>query len=325
MRVVVLSDIHYACEAERARHGWESRVIASPALRWVVSCYRRFLWLADPTAHNHQLEAFIGAAGQPDWVIANGDYSCDSAFVGVSDDASLTSARQCLERLRRAFGDRLRITMGDHELGKMSLIGGVGGPRLASWHRATVDLGIPPIWTADIGEYRLVGITSSLVALPAFAPELLDEEREKWQSLREAYLAELRETFGRIPPGLRILLFCHDPTALPFLAREAEIAAQLPRVARTVVGHLHSEAILKASCGLRGMPEVRCLGNTVRRLSGALRKARAWTPFRVVLCPSLAGIQALKDGGFLELELKADQTEGVRVTRHRLPWRIPRA
>ena len=92
MRIVVVSDIHYAGASERARRGWERRVIRKRTLRWLASGYRRFFWLADPTAHNHQLDAFIASAADPELVVANGDYSCDSAFVGVADDAAFASA-----------------------------------------------------------------------------------------------------------------------------------------------------------------------------------------------------------------------------------------
>ena len=41
----------------------------------------------------------------------------------------------------------------------------------------------------------------------------------------------------------------------------------------------------------------------VRRMSGALREAKAWKPFRVGLCPSLAGLQIQRGGGWCSLEL----------------------
>lgn len=324
MRVLVVSDIHYAGPAEKARRGWESRSIPSPALRWFTACYRRFFWLADPTVHNHQLDGFIQAAGQPDWVIANGDFSCDSAFVGVSDDAALASAQECLGRLRNAFGPRLLLTMGDHELGKLSLFGGVGGLRLKSWERSVDDLGIVPFWSRDLGSFRLIGVTSSLIALPAFYPEMLAEERETWEKLRAGHLREIREAMETLPSGFRFILFCHDPTALPYLGSEEWMQRHLPRLACTVIGHLHSNLILQTSRWMTGMPQLSFLGNTSRRLSGALRKARGWKPFRVVLCPSPPGIQLLKDGGFLELEFSADGTGGgggLNIRRHRLPWR----
>ncbi|MCK6501372.1 MAG: metallophosphoesterase [Nitrospira sp.] len=319
-RLVVFSDPHFAGAAELARKGWERRAIGSPALRWFAGLYRRFFWLADPTAHNYQVDAFIRAAGQPDWVIANGDYSCDSGFIGMADDAAYASAQECLGKLRAAFGDRLLATLGDHELGKMSLFGGVGGPRFASWARSTQGLGISPLWTHDLETHVLVGVTSSLVGLPAFRPEILPEERDAWEQLRADYLANLNAVFARLDSRRRLILFCHDPTALPFLAAEPEVTRRLGQLECTIIGHLHSPWILRMSRCLSGMPELGVLGNTARRLSGALRKARGWRPFRLVLCPSPPGIQIAKDGGYLHIDVMADAT--LRIRRHRLAWRI---
>src|SRR6185503_7659166 len=146
MTVLILSDIHYACDAERQRRGHETRVIPNTLLRHAVKAYRHHVWLRDPFAHNHLLDEFLNRANSPDWVVTNGDYSCDTEFVGVCDDAAFESARQCLAKLRQRFGARLRSTIGDHELGKMSLFGGKGGLRLASWRRTTAELALPPLW-----------------------------------------------------------------------------------------------------------------------------------------------------------------------------------
>jgi hypothetical protein len=39
----------------------------------------------------------------------------------------------------------------------------------------------------------------------------------------------------------------------------------------------------------------------------------------VRLCPSLAGIELLKDGGYLTAELDPEARSPLRVHRHRLP------
>lgn len=322
VRVFVLSDPHFAGSAERARQGWEQRVIASRALRGIAAAYRYWFWLRDPTAHNHQLDAFIGRAGSADLVVANGDYSCDSAFVGVSDDASCASANECLTRLRRAFPGRFLATLGDHEFGKMSLFGGRGGPRLASWHRSRSDLQLDPLWQYPVGDrHLLIGVASSLIALPAFDPELLTEERAEWDQLRQSYHQQLSAQFDALPADRRLLLFCHDPTALPYLAAEPAVQRRFPQIEATIIGHLHSRLIWHTSRVLSGLPHLQGFGTTVARLSGALRKARAWKPFRVVLCPSLSGIQLLKDGGFLELQITHGPKGACRVLAHPLPWR----
>jgi hypothetical protein len=68
------------------------------------------------------------------------------------------------------------------------------------------------------------------------------------------------------------------------------------------------------------MPTIRFLGNSIRRMSAGLSAARGWRPFRVRLCPSLAGIQLLKDGGYLELRLDPEAEQPAATRFHRLPW-----
>src|SRR5207247_922891 len=146
-------------------------------------------------------------------VVANGDYSCDSAFVGVSDEAAFQSAAECVAKLRQKFERKLEMTIGDHELGKMSLFGGRGGMRLASWQRSQRELNLRPFWTKEIGRYVLVGVTSSLIALPVYEPETLIEERIEWQRLRKEHLTQIRGFFTNLDRHRRVILFCHDPTA----------------------------------------------------------------------------------------------------------------
>jgi hypothetical protein len=67
------------------------------------------------------------------------------------------------------------------------------------------------------------------------------------------------------------------------------------------------------------MPTIRFLGNTVRRLSTSLGQARHWKPFNVRLCPALAGIELLKDGGFLKVELDPDANQPAKFQLLRLP------
>jgi hypothetical protein len=319
-RIVIVSDIHYASEGEKARRGHEGRVIRTWPQKLFARLFRRLIWLKDPLAHNHLLDDFCLAAGEPDLTVANGDYSCDSAFVGVSDDAACASARIVLERLRGRFPDRLAAIFGDHELGKTSLFGGVGGPRLASWRRATDELGLEPFWRRELGDWVLLGVVSSLLALPVFEPETLPDERVEWRRLRENHLDEIRAAFADVKSAQRVVLFCHDPTAIPFLWREVEVRARLSQVDCTVIGHLHTPLILWKSRALAGMPAIHFLGNSVRRMSTALREARTWRDFKVRLCPSLAGCQLLKDGGFCSLELPEDRAP-ARWRFHPLPWR----
>ena len=301
--ILIVSDIHYACEAEQQRRGHESRIILNPLLRGAVQAYRHYIWLRDPFAHNHLLDDFLVRADSPDLVVTNGDYSCDTGFIGLCDDAAFESARQCLGKLRDRFGPKLQSVIGDHELGKMSLFGGKGGFRLASWHRATRELALQPFWQREAGNYVLLGVTSSLLAFPVYEPEALPDERKDWQTLRKAHLSEIRRAFATLKPEQRVLLFCHDPTALPFLWQEGTVRSRLPQVEQTILGHLHSNLLFRKSQWLAGMPTIRFLGNSIRRMSHALSQARCWRQFKARLCPSIAGIELLKDGGYCELRI----------------------
>lgn len=319
-RLGILSDIHYASAAERARGGdYENAGIPNPLLRFGVRMYRRFVWLHQPFEKNYLLDRFIDQSGDPEYVIANGDYSCDSSFVGVSDDAAYQSVRECLDKLRNKFGQRLLVNFGDHELGKVSFFGGRGGMRLASWQRALNSLGLRPFWRVTSGRYVLMGAVSSLVALPVFEPDTLPDERPEWERLRAAHLTEIRDAFSALESDQRVVLFCHDPTALPFLWEEPAVRARLPQIEQTIIGHLHSNLVLWKSRWLAGMPRITFLGHTARRLSTALRRGRYWKPFHVRLCPSLAGIELLKDGGYLTAELDPQGGRPIIFYRHRLP------
>jgi hypothetical protein len=66
------------------------------------------------------------------------------------------------------------------------------------------------------------------------------------------------------------------------------------------------------------MPQIRFLGHTTSRLSYALSEARLWRPFHVLLCPSLSGIQLLKDGGYCTLDLDLSTRTPAQFKFHRL-------
>lgn len=315
----ILSDIHYAAAAERARGpDYELTGIPNPLLRRLVWFYRHFFWLRTPMAHNYLLERFLKHASGFDYVIANGDYSCNSAFVGVSDEAAAESVQECLGKLRAAFPGRFFASFGDHELGKVSFFGGRGGMRLASWERARTPLGIQPFWRLVLGNYVLVGVVSSLIALPVFEADTLPAERSEWERLRKEHLRVINETFAALQRQQRVILFCHDPTALPFLGQEPAVAERMAQIEQTIIGHLHSGLILWKSRWLAGMPKITFLGHTAKRLSAALRQARQWRPFHVRLCPSLAGIELLKDGGYLTAQLDLEARVPARIEFHPL-------
>ncbi|HMP81565.1 MAG TPA: metallophosphoesterase [Verrucomicrobiota bacterium] len=320
-RIAVVSDIHYAAAAERARYaGPGLHRPDNPFVRLLNLAMQHLFWLSKPGTHNHQLDHFMASAGEPDLVVGNGDFSCNSASIGVSDPAAFESATECLRKLRDRFGHRFHGTIGDHELGKAHLYSCRGSMQLASWRRAVEDLRIEPFWRVQAGNYVVLGVTSSLIALPVFQQDTLPDELAQWEQLRETHLQQIRAAFSGLKPGERVLLFCHDPTALPFLWREAAVRERISQVEHTVIGHLHSRLILWKSRVLCGLPTISILGQGVRRMSTALGEAKHWNPFHVRLCPAITGIQLLKDGGFLTIELDADAIRPARFRFHPLKW-----
>lgn len=316
--VLILSDPHYAGAAERARVNFEIEGIHNPFTRLALLIWRKLIWLRDPFGHNYLLDRFVERAREPDLVVANGDYSCDSAFVGLSDSASRQSAEQCLGKLRQRFGERLMTVIGDHELGKSSLAGNRGGMRLESWRVTTDGLGIKPAWERRIGDHVLIAVTSTLVAMDVYEADALPDEIGEWHRLRAEHIERLRAIFEGVKTNDRIILFCHDPTALPFLAMEDFVREKLGQIERTIIGHLHTPLVIWKTRVLAGFPPIHFLGRGVRRISRGLHRARGWKPFHILLCPSLAGSQLLKDGGYYEMNLRAG--ERAKFVRHRLKW-----
>jgi hypothetical protein len=318
--VAILSDIHYAAAAERALgNDYEWRGIANPVLRAAVRLFRHIFWMRRPLDHAPQLDRFLREVGAVDYLVANGDYSCDTGSVGVSNPATGQSVEECLGKIRAKFGDRARFVLGDHELGKLPLVGGGGGMRLASWHYAIEQLGLQPFWQLAIGPWRLIGVASPLLALPANQADTLAAEWPDWLRLREAHLAEIRAAFDALEPDQRVILFCHDPTALPFLAREESVHRRLPQIEQTVIGHLHTQLFLWKSWVLSSMPVISFLGHSVRRMSSALHEAHYWWPFHVRLCPCLAGTELLNDGGYYTMEIDPAGGGPAHFTFHPLP------
>ena len=320
LKIAILSDIHFAGAAERARgNDFEAVAVANPFIRTFLRLYRHFFWMRNPLDHAVQLDRFLNQVGPVDYVVANGDYSCDTGFVGVSDPAAFASAQECIGKLRDKFADRIRFTLGDHELGKLTLAGGNGGMRLASWQSATQGLALNPFWTLTLGNYVLIGVASPLIALPVNQPDTLPEEWPDWLKLRELHLEEIRSAFDVLKPEQRVVLFCHDPTALPFLWREDAVRRRLPQIEQTIIGHLHTRLILWKSRLLSGIPRVRFFGNSVRKFTSALHDAHHWWAFRVRLCPSLSGTELLDDGGYYTMEIDPAAIQPARFTFHPLP------
>ena len=318
--VAILSDIHHAGPIERDRgEDFEFRTIANPLLRLVARAYRHLIWMRHPLDQGRQLDRFLAEIGPVDYLVANGDYACDTAFGGVSDPGSGQSAQECIGKLRAKFGDRARFTFGDHELGKLTLFGGKGGMRLASWHSATQQLSLQPFWKLALGRYLLMGVASPLIALPAMQADVPPAEMPEWQSLRATHLADIRNAFDALQPDQRVILFCHDPTALPFLWREDAVRRRLPQLEQTIIGHLHTRLIVWKSRMLSGIPPIRFLGRNVSRFSAALHEAHHWWPFNVRLCPALSGTELLNDGGYYTMQIDPTASRPAQFTFHPLP------
>jgi hypothetical protein len=148
---------------------------------------------------------------------------------------------------------------------------------------------------------------------------MLPEERSAWELLREQHLAEIRTAFAALKPHQRVLLFCHDPTALPFLGGDEVVRSKLSQVEQTIIGHLHSNLFLRMTRMLSGMPVIGFLGGSIRKFSTALNQARRWRPFRVRLCPSLAGLELLNDGGYYTAQLDPEAKRPIQFQFHPLP------
>src|ERR1039458_8830403 len=79
--IAILSDIHYAGPAERAGgEDYEFRTIANPLLRVVARAYRHLIWMRHPLDQGQQLDRFLAETGPLDYLVANGDYPCDTGF-----------------------------------------------------------------------------------------------------------------------------------------------------------------------------------------------------------------------------------------------------
>ena len=121
----------------------------------------------------------------------------------------------------------------------------------------------------------------------------------------------------------RIILFCHDPSALPFLAANPAIQRCLSRVELTLIGHVHSRLVFHTGELLSGFPRVAFLGKSIHRITSALNEASTWRQFRTRLCPALAGLRAWRRGGFLKLKLDMDGLVPPRLHWIPLPAQLP--
>jgi hypothetical protein len=322
MRIAVLSDLHVLGlrETERsrriARDLGADRAFAHRTLRRGLHRVRSRFW--NRRADDREA-CFLRALDDlallhPDWIIANGDYSGDTGGIGLSDPRVFESVARVVDLLRRSFPERCLFTFGDHELGKFSTELKRGGIRMASLRRGEDDLGIESFWHRTKDRLHLVGVNSTLLTLSLYLPEALEEEIPLWQEQRARHLENIRRAFSSIPPGDRILLFCHDPSALGDLAGIPEVQTRIGQIAQTVLGHLHYPGLLKITRWIGRLP-ILPRYPVARIIAHGAKSAAAWSQFRPVVCPATFGLGPLLPGGFLHLDITPDH---LKVTRHRL-------
>lgn len=311
MRLAVISDIHISGPAEKARSLESYRELGAglhPLKRkWRRGLHRvrTRLWNAHPEWRE---EAFLRALAHvsefdPDWVIANGDYGSDHGGVGVSDDATFESAAGVIRAIRRMFRDRSRFIFGDHDLGKYSTLLRGGGIRLQSLERGEKKLGIPSFWHEEDEDFHLIGVNSSLFTLDMFLPEALHEEIPRWQEHRDRHVQVVTETFARLPNHARILLFCHDPSALHVLSHIKSVKSRVGQIEMTIIGHLHSPSLLRlARLVPRRASSWKPKYPVARIVAHGLQGVASWRQFRPVVCPSTFGTGHHIRGGVLFLE-----------------------
>jgi hypothetical protein len=135
------------------------------------------------------------------------------------------------------------------------------------------------------------------------------------------------KAFEALPRRARVILFCHDPSALDVLGRLPVVQSKLSQIALTVIGHLHSPGLLwvarrAARLGSRWTPRYPVARIVAKGLAGV----RSWELFHPVVCPSTFGTGHLAAGGLLLIE---DDSRGQLVAHrcriHRRHYRRHRA
>ncbi len=324
MRLAVISDIHVLGPSEHERdrevlaalgahRGWARRT-----WRHVLHRIRRRFWNWHPELRR---ACFLKAleemhAYHPDWVVANGDYGGDAVGVGLSDEATYESAAGVITLIREVFPDRCHFIFGDHDIGKYSTGMRQGGIRLASLDRGEQQLGIRSFWHEQVDGVDLIGINSSLLTLDHFLPEALVEEIPEWHQRRAAHEAQLTATFGELAPDARVILFCHDPSALSLLIGNPAISERRAQIELTVLGHLHEPRLLQLAQRLPRLPDWRPKYPVARILAETIRSAKTWSLFNPIVCPSPFGTGHHLSGGLLYIEQDADGR--VIARRHRV-------
>ena len=324
MRLAIISDIHVLGpgEHEKDRELMDALSTGRGRMR---SVGRRFLHRARRRFWNWHPESrracFLKALEEiqlyhPDWVVANGDYAGDAGGVGLSDESTYESAAGVITLMREIFPDRCHFMFGDHDIGKYSTAIRQGGIRLASLQRGEDILGIRSFWQEQIEDIHLIGINSSLITLDFFLPEALTEEIPEWNRRRQQHEQQVTEAFSALPSDERVILFCHDPSALGLLIQHPVIRERKEQIALTVLGHLHQPHLLTLVQRLPRMPGWTPKYPVARIMTEGLRSAKTWRHFNPIVCPSPFGTGQHVSGGVLFIERTPDNR--ILTRRHRV-------
>ncbi len=324
MRLAVISDIHVLGPGEHER----ARELVADIRRHhgvVRGVWRRFLHGARARFWNWHPESrracFLKAledmhAYHPDWVVANGDYGGDAEGVGLSHASTYESAAGVITLMREVFPDRCHFIFGDHDIGKYSTVMRQGGIRLASLDVGEQQLGIRSFWHEQTDGFHLIGVNSSLITLDYFLPEALTEEIPEWKRRRDEHERQVSETFSGLAKDARVILFCHDPSALGVLDKNPAIREKKEQIELTVLGHLHEPRLLSIIQKLPRLPDWKPRYPVARIISDGLRTAQAWSDFNPIVCPSPFGTGHHLSGGLLYIEKSAD--DRLIARRHRV-------
>jgi hypothetical protein len=241
-------------------------------------------------------------AYSPDWIIANGDYGGDVGGVGLSNTSTYESVASVVNVIRARFPDRCRFVFGDHDLGKYNTVLREGGIRLGSLELGEKTLGIPSFWHEIDEDIHLIGVNSSLFTLDLFLPEALTAEIPEWRRRRAEHIEHVSHAFDGLPDHARVLLFCHDPSALTALSQIPIVVERLDQIEMTVIGHLHSPTLLHLARWLPKAKGWRPKYPVARIIAHGLEGARSWDMFNPVVCPSTFGTGHHVSGGLLFIE-----------------------
>lgn len=324
MRLAVISDIHVLGPGEHER---DREVVAGlgAGRGWLRTGWRHLLHRARRRFWNWHPESrqdcFFKAlediqAYHPDWVIANGDYGGDAGGVGLSDEATYESAAGVITLIREIFPERCHFIFGDHDIGKYSTAMQQGGIRLASLDLGEQRLGIRSFWHERVDDMDVIGVNSSLITLDHFLPEALTDEIPEWKRRKAEHERVVTEAFASLSADARVILCCHDPSALGVLVQNPVIEQRLPQLELTVLGHLHEPRLLYLAQNMPLLPNWKPKYPVARIISEGIRSAHVWARFNPIVCPSPFGTGHHLSGGVLFIE--KDSTGRITARRHRI-------